>query len=136
MWLTCNLYSQIFCIFWHIPAYNSKSANGVFPDVSFLSGITVTVWPIRVAAVEAEKRAECTKYGYMVQMLTTTAITRLWGNGKPSWGGVGGEARHITGVPKDSNMQRRERGDARVERGRLNVETYPLYIHIRAHFNP
>jgi hypothetical protein len=39
-------------------------------------------------------------------------------------------------MPKDSNMQRRETGDARVERGRLNVETYPLYIHIHAHFNP
>jgi len=32
MALTCNLYRQIFYIFWQIPAYDCRSANGVFPD--------------------------------------------------------------------------------------------------------
>jgi len=32
MWLTCNLYQQIFHLLWHILAYNCRSANGVFPD--------------------------------------------------------------------------------------------------------
>jgi len=32
MWLTHNLYQQIFCILWHISAYNCRSASGVFPD--------------------------------------------------------------------------------------------------------
>jgi len=73
-------------------------------------------WPIRVASVEVEKPVECTEYGYITQMLTTTAITRLGGNGQPSWGDVGGEARYITGVPKVSNTQRRETGGAMVER--------------------
>jgi len=32
MWLTRNLYQQIFHIFWCILAYNYRSANEVFPD--------------------------------------------------------------------------------------------------------
>ena len=40
MRLTCNLLQQIFCILWHISAYNCRSANGVFPDVPKFASIS------------------------------------------------------------------------------------------------
>ena len=42
MVLTCNLYGQIFHIFWHIPAYECRSASGVFLDGQ--GQIPVAIW--------------------------------------------------------------------------------------------
>ena len=44
MWLTHNLYQQIFCILWHISAYNCRSASGVFPDVALYRSFEKMLW--------------------------------------------------------------------------------------------